>query len=63
MKEFIKYITEDQFSDKTLDELMVLLKHHQEDLEEYKDSDITAYEATKKDIAEIEKAIEKLKGE
>ena len=56
---FKDYLTE-EFSNKTLKELELLLQHHHEDLEEYKDSDMTAYEATKKDIQAIKMAIKKL---
>jgi len=52
-------ITED-FTNKTLEELELLLAHHLEDLEEYKDSDISAYDATLQDIKAIKSAIKKL---
>lgn len=52
---------DDDFESKSLEELEILLKHHLKDLEEYKDSDETAYEAAKEDIAAIKAAIAKIK--
>lgn len=61
--DFRTYINEindsDEFSSKSLKELELLLQHHLNDLEEYKDSKTTAYESTIKDIKAIKKAISK----
>lgn len=58
-KDFLK--ESDKLSNLTLKELQLLLAHHLEDLEEYKGSDESAYEAAKEDITKIKAAISSLK--
>jgi len=61
-RNYINEITnEDEFKGKTLKELELLLQHHSEDAEEYKNSKETAYQASLEDIKAIKKAIKKLK--
>jgi len=57
---FRKYVNK-EFSKNTLKELEVLLAHHIEDAEKYKNSDETAYNSSLKDIKLIKAAIAKLK--
>jgi len=52
---------EDDFSKYSDEELQTLLDHHKKDLEEYKDSDETAYQAALEDIKAIEAEIKKRK--
>lgn len=49
-----------KYSDNTLEELELLLKHHIEDLEEYSSQEVpkASIDDAKKDIKEIKKAIE-----
>ena len=71
MKTFSDFILEEKgdtpfhkYSKNTLEELEVLLKHHQEDLEEYKESKGTEgdeYQELLKDIEEVKKAIQEKK--
>ena len=57
-REYVQVTEEEKsFNEYTLEELEVLLQHHEQDAEEYKDSDVTAYESSLKDIEEIKKAI------
>jgi len=61
---FRNYINEisnkDEFKNKTLKELELLMQHHLDDAKEYKNSNETAYQASLDDIKEIKKAIAKL---
>ena len=49
---------EEEFSNYSREELVLLLKHHKDDLAEYKDDDKTlARTSSENDIKEIEKAL------
>ena len=55
---FKQYSESNEFSDYSKKELEILLKHHKDDLEEYKNDDkTTAKESSIKDIKQIEDAI------
>ena len=52
---------ESEFSDYSREELVLLLKHHKDDLNDYKDDTTTsAKQSSQKDIKEIEKALKEL---
>jgi len=60
-KQHLQDQNESEFSKYSREELVLLLKHHKEDLDEYKnDTKTTAKQSSEKDIEEIEKAIAKL---
>jgi len=60
-RQHLQDLNESDFSNYSREELVILLKHHKDDLEEYKDSTTTAKQSSIKDIKEIEKALEKIK--
>jgi len=53
-------ILEDDFKKYSKEELELLLKHHKEDREEYKDKDTKAYDSSVEDIKGIEKVLKDL---